>query len=396
MSGPKGIQYRVDPAVARRLAEEQRRNEALARWRQVTADAVQLSARCRAHGFDAAQVRIPQDPAGDSAQITAAINRLEQVVATVCRQLDKELERARCKQIEHDLGEVLADLERREQARWAAERSTAETFGEREPQSVPSGEQRRRQLAGQVTQRLSRLISPRPDLEELGAAVVSAQLDRAPMLLDDLDARISSANATAERIREDSARLEALRVRTTAVPDPGVDALLVRAEAALDDHLPAAALLDAATALADAVAARTSADRERRYVLSAVRESLEELGYDTVEVDTVVADTVVFQHARSGGHGVRATIADDEVELRTVGFTDQTDRVADSAAERAMCGDLENLVSALDRRGVKTGRVRRVPAGALPLPVVRVATGGTAADRGRRRAPGARVQESGR
>lgn len=397
MSGPKGIQYRVDPEVARRLAEEQRLREAQTRWRQMAGAAIEISARCRTHALDHLIVDIPQDPTGDSTRIAAATNRLEQAVTAARQQLEAALEEERSRRIEHDLKDALSDLTRHEQARWASTRDiAAETVGAATNESAPAVEERRTRLAEQVARRLGRLLEPSSDLEELAATALTTPLDRAPMILDDLDARISERNAVTRRIAEESARLDTVRAQMAALDDAeAVEELLVRASTEIARQQSAAGLLDAASHLVESIAAREQSDRERRYVLMAVRESLEDLGYVTTEVEGGDPDTVVLRRAGFGAHGVRARIANNEVDLHSVGFAARFDRDADTAAERALCDDLDGVLGALERRGVTPGRIRRIPAGALPLPAVHASEAGGSTRRvGNKQTTAGRMRES--
>ncbi|KJF24924.1 hypothetical protein C7T36_13870 [Rhodococcus sp. AD45-ID] len=397
MSGPKGIQYRVDPKVARRLAEEQRSRQLLARWRQIESAAIRLSARCHAHDLPILAVAIPTVAADDTAQMEALADQLEHEVNQSNRQLDAKVRENRSRRFDHDLEAVLTDLAAVEEAARVARPVDADkSVDTSRNASDCTAAERRKRLSDQVSRRLGRLVEPASEIEDFAVAVVTAPLDRAPMLLDELDAQISERNAITNRVGADNSRLDALRVKAAALQDAAaVGGLLAQAANEIECQRSAAAILDAVTNLVDAATARVTAEVERQYVLEAVRESLEELGYVTTEVDGGGPDSVVLSRAGSTTHGVRARVSEGEVDLHSIGFADRNDKAADTAADQALCGDLDPMLGALERRGVSPGRVRRIPAGVLPVSLVRVVEPHGEGIRTARRSTRAQVRETG-
>lgn len=312
MSGPKGIQYRVDPKVARRLAEEQRSRQLLVRWRQIESAAIRLSARCHAHDLPFLAVAIPTVAADDTAQMEALADQLEHEVNQSNRQLDAKVRENRSRRFDHDLEAVLTDLAAVEEAARVARPVDVDKSADTSRNASDcTAAERRKRLSDQVSRRLGRLVEPASEIEDFAVAVVTAPLDRAPMLLDELDAQISERNAITNRVGADNSRLDALRVKAAALQDAAaVGGLLAQAANEIECQRSAAAILDAVTNLVDAATARVTAEVERQYVLDAVRESLEELGYVTTEVDGGGPDSVVLSRAGSTTHGVRARVSE--------------------------------------------------------------------------------------
>jgi len=390
MSGPKGVSYRVVP-------ESELRETALRNWRLTSGNVEYFCTRARALGHPDLTFTAGAPPSGSSTDVNAAQMHLQSRLDEAQRELDARLMQERNRRIEHDLQHVLEQLAREEEKTYRA--AAHDRHHQANNALDPSREtEKRTRIAEQVARRLHRLIAPSSELEARAKGILQGDVDRAPMLLDDLDSRISAFNRTTEQIQRDRQRLDALRNESEVLPPtPALEALLRHAARETENGRTTTSVLDNASQLVTSLLEQHRAERNRKFVLESVTASLENLGYTVSPVDVEEAHTVVLQRAGNGGHGIRAHVTADEINLRTVAF-DDTEAVADKAADEALCSALDPLLDSLNERGIEPGRIRRPPAGLVSPQHVRRSTTIAAGNgtRQRQRRPAERNTEGGR
>ncbi|MQY20135.1 hypothetical protein [Nocardia macrotermitis] len=354
MSGPTAVAYRITSA-RERLEDAQRR------WRRLLGRSRAHSLRCNAFECPDLLVTEPESaPARDAETLEAACTRLEERIRDAESRLENRLVRQRSRRVEHDLSGLLDDLARREAA------ASAPVARPQAPDlDVPA----------RVSRILASLSEDSPELTAAASAALRAEPHRTRLLLADLDARARAANRRCARRREQRLELEQLRCEAAGLDDPSaVSAQLRQADAALDGGGDAAAVLEHARITLERLTVAARAERDRRFVLSAVTESLAELGYHVAPVELDTADSIVLRPNRTGTHAIRARVSDDEIDLHTVRTGPATDREADRDADAALCAEVEPLLDELRRRGIQPGRVRRLPPGSVTPPEVRLTT----------------------
>lgn len=379
MSGPKGVSYRVVP-------ESELRETALRNWRHTASSAGYFFTRARALGHSDLAFASGTEPAGTSNEVNQANTRLHQRLESAQQQLEARLMNERNQRIEHDLQQLLRELAEEEAEAYRAspmrtEQSRTTTDSGHAARLV----ERRTRVADQVSRRLSRLVASSPELEGMARIILESDVARAPMLLDDLDSRISTFNRETEQVHRDREHLNRLRSECELLPaTPAVEALLERAAKELEAGRAVSGVLDTASRLIASLLERHQAERNRKFVLESVTASLEGLGYTVSAVDVVAPYTVVLQRAGNVGHGIQARVTDDEIDLRSVAFGD-SDARADQTADEALCSDLEPLLNALRAEGIESGRIRRTPAGLVSPQRVRKTNSADSGTENRRR-----------
>lgn len=354
-----GIQYAI-------AAERRREEQARRRWRRLAARAGGLAERCAAAGLTAFDV--PATPAGDSAAIGAACDRLEAMCDTAARRLEQAETEQRSEQLGQALRDVLAAAARR-----AAARAGVETAGAATESAAPVPDAPRLDIAERRARLLGSLLEPCAEIARVAATISGDDVARARLLLDDLGSRVAAANAATRRLRAERAEIIELRADADGLVDPdGAAALLDRADHEVGARRSAGPLLDRARQLIEERIALEGAARDRSFVLGAVETALAELGYAVVPIGQDTVDSIVARAPGSMRYGVRARVVDGEIDVRTIDTGTGSD---DAAAEAAVCADLRALPDSLRLRGVLPERVRQSPPGtaakeslALPAP----------------------------
>jgi hypothetical protein len=200
----------------------------------------------------------------------------------------------------------------------------------------------------------------------------------------------------ADRSRRDTvARIERLRVELDGLDTPAVTA----AQARLDGVDPRSPLPHDLPAEIRRVAEEARAERDRGYVVDALADTLDELGYDTGPefVTGLAEDGSVVQLPWSGEHALRVRERQGRFFFNVVrydGLGATADTVADRNAEQRFCDSYGELVDMARRRGFALDMEPPMAAGTRPLQHVPVPVG---ADRDRAsRASHDRARERGR
>jgi hypothetical protein len=192
--------------------------------------------------------------------------------------------------------------------------------------------------------------------------------------------------------RENVARIGRLRTELDGLDGPEVAAAHGRLDGADPTSPLPADLAGAVRRAADAA----RAERDRGFVLGALAETLDELGYETGPgfVTGLAHDGSVVQLPWSGEHGVQVREHEGRLFFNVVRYDDRSgataDVVADTKAEQRFCGEYGRLVEVARQRGFALELAPPVAAGTLPLQHVSLSR---STDRGRDHGAGARVRE---
>lgn len=337
MSGPKVIDYQ---AIERELTEAARR-----RWQALSGRASAFERRCVELGHPECAVVVPPMSAASSDEMQRQCDAIEATMARAEAELSRLRLDDRTRDVFSGMEQLLADLERREQAGHSGSRETVSTPA---AAAAPGPS-----FAERVARTLASLTEPDRELERAAQSVLGAQdADRARLLYADLVDRVTAANHAADVRAARLVEIAELRAQLEGLPDPEpIRALLDDAAEGADRGADVSvAVQQARTAVAaqqDAVAA--AADRE--FVRGAVADSLAELGYDVADVAVETADTLVYR--QSSSHGLRARIDNGELRLHAVrlGSTTPPDG-SDRDADEELCRRLPQLLEAMARRGV--------------------------------------------
>lgn len=340
MSGPKGIDYVIESAEQREARE---RAAALVRFSHARRRREALRARCRAQGL--ADVAGIADP---GAAATA------EVIAAAVASTDAETARLEAAADAAIRAREQADLQRSVSALARAVRAALSTAapaptrraGDARPEagadaargaaSERAGEEERSRIEARLQRILARQVVADPTLTGRAEEVLRSSPARATLLLDDLSHTVDRRNAEIEKERR--------RARQAS---------------------------QAATALASQEAARAS---DRAFVLDAVVGTLRDLGYASVTTSTAVPDgAIVVESGQPPGYGIQARLDGEEIALRSVRLDTEIKGATDVDADQHLCAALPEVAAGLLRRGVRPGRIRSIPAGILPAPVVAVA-----------------------
>lgn len=384
MSGPKGIEYQIEQA---RRAERRALAEARTEWTRLVSAARRFDISCAVSGHTGLRVEVPATPSGDAAawrhNCSVFRERLEHAQSEFDARRRAELHRM----VAHDLDAEVSALVREEARRIAEAESTA---GRNSPRAnaVPMtaaaaatpGSLSYSGIRTKIDAELHRLLEPAPELTQLGTTILGADSRRARILLADLSDRVSAANKLVTGRRELEGQIDNLRARAEWVLgtadattiDPS--AYLDRAEAHLTAGSDPRPDLRTTSDLVAALERHAERSADREIVRSAVQESLAELGYSVINTEVATADTLHFRSSGvpRSGHLVQLGITDTEIDIRTVRTTEATTRREDMAADEALCGDLAKIVSGLEVRGLRAGRIRRTEAGVVTPPVIAI------------------------
>lgn len=364
MSGPKTVSYHVESAAEREARERA----------QLVAVLTELRQRAAAHEAEAAAAAseygalgVPAVAAPAAARDLAALRRQ---VATLRGDLDTASSRLR---------EAVTDARRSRllDAIPAARGEALVAGAALERRASEARETSHAVDAARVVARLDPDVAA-PDatavLERAGA-VASAPPSAAAAALDQLRLDVQRLNAAAEQARARAAAVAGFRETLAGLESPEVTAAL-----ALVDSLGAGAsgvrLEDVERTVSEAAAA-AAREADERFAASAVRQSLEELGYDIgPEFETLLVSEgkVDVRRPRWNGYGLRVRSASPAGELRfhvvrAAGHEDEGSRRRDTEVEEDFCSELPALVEGLAASGVGARVVADVPPGTLPVPV---------------------------
>lgn len=350
MSGPKIIDY---AAVERQRAEAARR-----RWRTLVGRADALRQRCSQVGYPDCAVRVSGAVGTSSEDLERRCDDLARAIDDATTALSRRQFADRTKEVAAGLGDLLAALEQREQA--GAELGTNQHTEPRRTSTPPPAHVV--DYGTKVAKRLASLMSPSPALECAARAVLTeSDPARARLLYTDLQGRVTEANKATMVKLERLTEIAELRAQLDGLSDPDpLSALLDHAarsvEGGADAHTEIAQARRAITQQLDEAAATA----DRVFVREALAESLSEIGYLVDDIDLVTPETLVMR--QSVTHGVRATVGDGKLDVRTVRLGPSADRSADRDADEEFCARVPDLLAAMARRGVTAG----VTQGGLP------------------------------
>ena len=354
MSGPKGSTYSVEE---NRRREEARRAELRRQLEGARQELHLLAAHAQVHADAGANIDLSvSDPAvdlEDSAAMATAIASLSQQAARL-----RSRTTAAVAAMERE--QTVAALVEGVQRAGTLDAADAVAASERAGAAAAAREQ-----ASQVETIMSEL-SPeitvgRDELDRLADECVRTHGADATRLLRRLERSVRAANIDAGRRGE--ARAEAQQLSLELVGFVGAEelqrrlGLVIDGQSELSDQLreQVASFIDSARAADD-----------RSYAADMLRESLESLGYEVG--DTFVTDLVTTQVAsieRPGWNDhlleVHLPLDDPRVVMAAVreGQPGQAltaaQRTRDEEVETEFCSTVQDLISALDERGVEMG-----------------------------------------
>lgn len=207
----------------------------------------------------------------------------------------------------------------------------------------------------------SQVTVPRPDVDH-------------HTLLDQLRLSVQRANEHAETIREDAIHAATM---LAALPAEPADAERTRLRHDLAEVLAARREFDEALrARSQRAADQVRGELEQRYVLAAVVDSLDELGYRIDEGYATSGERVRLVREDWPEHAVQLVVERDQVRdavIRRSARTGTDARREDFEHEQQWCTDKETLVSVLDRHGLAMDRTELAAPGERHLPVVAAA-----------------------
>lgn len=178
-----------------------------------------------------------------------------------------------------------------------------------------------------------------------------------------------TVQATGDRHREIESRtreVEELQARLDGLDGPDVDDARRRLDAA-DPHAP---LPHALAPAVEAAAARAHAAQDQSFALTAVADTLTELGYEVGEsFTTAVADGgAVVPLPRSDDHALEVNTSEGGLRFEVVRHRDTVASAPrDEAAERSWCDDHDRFVERVAEHGVELHFGDRDEPGAQPL-----------------------------
>lgn len=383
MSGPKGYDYSVDNA-----AELARRAQEAARQRLRTVRALFNVAVAEADGWPqsralAAQLRrryahMPEDTAELtqlSDQLVAAIDQIAESVRQA--ELDHTRQKIQASLGSLDLtigGDVLAA-------------STRPAPQHRLGTSVSMAAERQRRLE-HLRQVLEENPGVVPDEAAMLARVAQAlTTPQAATALRHAETQVSMALRKAQQRREFEEIRDRVLIDTADLEGPR--AQLLRETLAATDSLPVVSECDAQLAQLRATQRR---EADRRFVLTAAREALAELGYSLgSQEEHNGAVQVLARSPEHPDHALKLLFQEGKAAFYTnVVAGPGTTAVQDLIAEQETCQDLDRLARGMARRGVRTSMTFHRPPGAVPveradtLPVAQTAPAAQATRRTRR------------
>ncbi len=221
--------------------------------------------------------------------------------------------------------------------------------------------------------------------EPVRASILSVAAERvedafnADALLTEVRRRVQEANQAARRWPDEEEGLHLLLLQVRAFEGVDAEAWVRELETALAERSPLEA--DRRSAVEAFVLAESAAE-ERRTVQRALEETLGELGYEVggaFETLFVEGGSVFVQRPSWGEYFVRWRVDGESGEANTnvvrapdaIGGSSVDRARRDREIEEAWCGDVAGLHEALAARGIHSNLLRSMPAGALPVPVLK-------------------------
>lgn len=385
MSGPKCYSYSVaeDPAVvaarqeaAALAAARARAESAVARLRLAEREASGLRAR---HGDAISEVRAPTavPAAGSSSAMAHEAEQLERQAHEVEARLRNELGEARkasfISQLASGAGAPPSAAAGLDRLVAAAAARAAEAADVHPDERAAIAEE-----CVRVYERLRLDVSEdaRSQVEKtLQIALAAAAEDRAPLLVDRLRSTVRAANAAATA-RQD--RVKKVDQLLAGLGDVGEAEEQLRGRL-LDERESGRALevlaaeVDRARATARAQADAEKREADRAHVVTALDESLRELGYDVqagFETALAADGSALARRAGWTGHAVRVLLDPTTDELRLHVVRDAQELGADNVArEKEFCDDRPALEQALSARGVEIDPQELIEPGVVPVAV---------------------------
>ncbi len=379
MSGPKGVSYTVEQLAAMREADERRLEESRLRIAQTELE--DLATECAAAEAVYGERVVLPTPVTARAGTAASLRRdIDTFVARIAQareelaELRDRHQRARLVERLQQLGPLAIAPRLRPDQTVAAETASVEA-STAPPEQVTVVEAE--SMAARAARYLAHLdagIELSDDLISLVARLDGVDGERARLTARSIQEEVGRLNHQARRRARVDAELRALAIRVDALAH---DALL--AEVAEARRHPEAVTDDAFLELDERVRrAEESAlqERNRRYAAETLLGILAAEGYEPLEgFETVVPQGgLLVRRPGWHRHGLLVEVRDAEYSLAVVRTViDDDARLAameDVETETAMCADLPAILDGVEKKGVRTGRIRRQQPGDSPVRVL--------------------------
>lgn len=393
MSGPKGISYAVDAAVLARL---RRREESVADLRAADSRLQGLITRC--DDLDLSRI-VPSGLRGGTEYIgeelptevlEARALKIGNSVQDLSRRLEDTLADRQRKSLNASLAALAAQLPplAGSGAREDKIQQPAAPVAQAPGPPEPSTDDKRTR----VEEILVTLKMPPGELIVLANAAISAKPIRHESLLRQLRRDVRTANELYDRAAAASREslglagqldgelppdLVAVQSLPTRIDEAGYTHALLR------DVTEAEQSVSGGRKQAGQVRSAREAERARRHVEDAVKESFAALGYAVTDLEPTIVGGMVLSGPASDEYGIQVAIEGSEIAVRSVRIDGTGDGTMDRAADEELCDSVAALAPLLDAAGVTVGRIRSVPPGVIPVPAV---SGGKATSAGAARA----------
>lgn len=364
---------RVGDRAEQRAAQWAADNAELTAWEDAARQVVEVNARIEVltrHAPEiAAKLPATLDPCSQSpAELTAWCATANTTIAGVERELADRAASATVSVLRHTV-----DLDRPVTSAEAFARYHQALAADAPAREIP---ERVGEDVARVLGRLSPTVTDADRATVLAAAsqvtVPRPDVDH-HTLLDQLRLSVQRANERAARVREDAITAATM---LAALPAEPADAERTRLRADLAEVVAARREFDEPLRTRSARAAEVvRAELERQYVLAAVVDSLDSLGYrvdDEYAAGTTSAQRVRLVRDDWPEHAVQLVVDRDQVRdavIRRSTRTGTDARREDFEHEQQWCSDKENLVSILDDHGLRMDRTELVAPGERQLPV---------------------------
>jgi hypothetical protein len=395
MSGPKSARYNIH---ARREAEEARVREERARRQEQLAALVHRCTETEARieqlavtlndlrrKFPTESLDVTMPPAirpqtADLDKLSEYVNRLEKWASSTALQLSEATAQA--------VGnKAFREAANAAQGGVRAKRKTAEEVLDELTHNVATHANHKDVKQQQVLQRLlSRLPSDKPmppPIAQLAAQYLAARTPaEAEPIGIELRLQVQQFNDSKKRQERDHKEAVALLSRLGPSLSPRLQALERELELvqAGFNGLTADLRDRAKKAVVEAAAELTRA--EQAAAAEILARSLGDLGYEVAPIENtlfVQGGTAYFKKPGWDRYCVRMVVrpVDEAINFNVVrmpdkdGNTPADSRHADAEIENEWCGSLHQLGNVLESRGIDLKMTREIPAGVLPVPVVK-------------------------
>lgn len=328
MSGPKGISYAVDAAVLERLRNREKSFEDL----MAAESRLQgLISRCDDLGLPqivSGSLRTVAEHVGEETPTDVVAARAVSVGKRV-QLLSKQLEATLAGQHRQSLSDSLSALAGQLPA--LADFGTREGAGEKLVEPAPEGVSRADAGAdakrGRVEEILTQLKMPVGELLVLATAAIGARPLRHETLLGQLRRDVRLANDLYDRATAASHNGLGLAGHFDGELPPDViaaQALVMRIDEEGYSHSLVQRVADAEKIIGDYVKRGDSlrsardAERARKHVEDAVKESFAALGYAVTDLEPTIVGGAVLSSPSSTHHGVQFAVDKGEIAVRSV------------------------------------------------------------------------------